>query len=265
MRVNPCLEVYVGYPDRFALVNQPIEPPCVRTVASSPTPRALSLAPWAWIPIRSLASRHKGRILAHLVNLDDHDRYLRFGYPATDEQISQYVNGLNFERDAVFGVFDHRLELVATVHLANAARDSSGTQGAVAEFGVSVLSHVRGRGYGARLFEHAVMHARNQGVDTLIVHALSENTAMLKIARRAGAKVHRDGPEADATLKLPPKNIATHFSELIEQQAAEMDYQLKAQACCVNEVLEALTLTKASSPDGLPFDSRQQSRTATRY
>ena len=59
-----------------------------------------------WIPIRPLSPRHKPRILAHLVALSDGDRYLRFGYPATDEHIRRYVDGLNFERDEIFGIFN---------------------------------------------------------------------------------------------------------------------------------------------------------------
>ena len=61
----------------------------------------------------------------------------------------------------------------------------------------------RGRGYGSRLFERAVIHARNEGVDMLFIHALSENTAMLKIARNAGAMLERAGSETEAYLRLP--------------------------------------------------------------
>src|SRR4029453_4149604 len=103
-----------------------------------------------------------------------------------------------------------------------------------AEFGVSVLGSKRGRGYGARLFEHAVLHARNRGVDTLYIHALSENTAMLKIARKAGANVERSGSESDAYLKLPPESLMTRFGELLETHAAEVDYRLKEQTRRVN-------------------------------
>src|SRR4029453_18363777 len=99
-----------------------------------------------------------------------------------------------------------------------------------AEFGVSVLGSKRGRGYGARLFEHAMLHARNRGVDTLYIHALSENTAMLKIARKAGATVERTGSESEARLKLPPENLLTRFGEMLDTQAAEFDYRLKQQA-----------------------------------
>ena len=46
------------------------------------------------VPIRSLGARHRDRIVKHLLELDEHDRYLRFGYSATDEQISRYADGL---------------------------------------------------------------------------------------------------------------------------------------------------------------------------
>jgi len=62
------------------------------------------------------------------------------------------------------------------------------------EFGVSVSPSRRGHGYGQQLFERAVVHARNHGVSQLIVYALSENTAMLRIARKAGAFEKVDVP-----------------------------------------------------------------------
>jgi len=180
-----------------------------------------------WIPIRSLSPRHKPRILKHLLLLKSDDRYLRFGYPATDEQIERYVTGLNFERDEIFGVFNRRLELVAMAHLAFSVDPQWAT---CAEFGVSVASHQRGKGLGGRLFKHAVMHARNQGVSMIFIHALSENVAMLKIARHAGATVQRDGSESEAYLTLPEATLDSQLSGLMQEQMAELDYQLKNQA-----------------------------------
>lgn len=180
-----------------------------------------------WIPIRSLSPRHKPRILAHLQSLKPEDRYLRFGYPATDEQIERYVTGLKFDRDEIFGVFNRRLALVAMAHLAYSVDPQWAT---CAEFGVSVSSHQRGKGLGVRLFNHAVIQARNQGVSMLFIHALSENVAMLKIARRAGAKVQRDGSESEAYLTLPEATLDSQLSGLVQVQMAELDYQLKNQA-----------------------------------
>jgi GNAT superfamily N-acetyltransferase len=163
----------------------------------------------------------------HLVALPEQDRYLRFGYAATDEQIGRYVAGLNFERDEIFGVFNRRLVLVAMAHLAYSVDPQWTT---CAEFGVSVSPHQRGKGLGAKLFGHAVMHARNQGVSLLFIHALSENVAMLKIARQAGASVQRDGSETEAYLSLPQATLDSQISGLVQEQMAEVDYQLKMQA-----------------------------------
>ena len=214
---------------------------------TSPTNRhdRAPLAPTAdegarWVPIRSLVARHRARILAHLLALNESDRYLRFGYPASNAQIEQYVSRIDFERDEVFGIFNRRLQLIAMAHLAYLG----GVAETAAEFGVSVLPKVRGRGFGARLFDHAVLHARNRGVDTLVIHALSENRAMLRIARNAGASVQREGSESQAVLKLPPEDMASRVGQLVEDRAAELDYQLKVQARRMDALLRAVAEVK---------------------
>ncbi|KAF0136765.1 MAG: GCN5-like protein N-acetyltransferase [Rhodospirillaceae bacterium] len=184
------------------------------------------LAPWV-ATIRQLGPGHRERIARHLLALDEHDRYLRFGYAATDEQIRRYVDGLDFERDDIFGIYNRRLELIAMAHLAHSVDKNFD---ACAEFGVSVSKSARGRGYGGKLFERAVMHARNEGVHLMFIHALSENTAMLKIARKAGATVERDGSESEAYLRLPPATFDSRVTEMIEEQLAQTNYRLKVQA-----------------------------------
>jgi GNAT superfamily N-acetyltransferase len=180
------------------------------------------------VPIRALSERHRPRILAHLLGLDAQDRYLRFGYQASDAQIERYVDSLNFERDEIFGIYNRHLKLIAMAHVAYAPPSSS--MASCAEFGVSVLKTGRGKGLGSRLFERAAMDARTKGVQMLFIHALSENTAMLKIARKAGATVERDGSESEAYLKLPPAGFDTRMADLVEDQMGEMDYQFKKQA-----------------------------------
>ena len=64
----------------------------------------------------------------------------------------------------------------------------------------------------------------------MFIHALSENTAMIKIARSAGATLERAGGETDAYLRLPPATLDTRMSELVEEQLAQTDYRLKVQA-----------------------------------
>ncbi len=181
------------------------------------------------MPIRSLGPRHRERIAAHLIALDERSRYLRFGYVASDAQIRRYVDTIDFEQDEVFGIFNRRLALIALAHLAHRDADTLRGRDAASEFGVSVLPKARRCGFGRRLFEHAMLHARNRRAETMFIHALSENTAMLNLARGAGAIVERDGSESEARLKLPPDSFVSHLDELLSGRAAEIDYRLKQQ------------------------------------
>lgn len=192
-----------------------------------------------WLPARSLAPRHRPRIARHLLELPPHDRYLRFGHNASDGQIGRYVDEIDFERDEIFGIFNRRLELVALAHLAYLGHD--GNAPAAAEFGVSVVPKARGRGIGHRLFELSALHARNRGVSKLIIHALAENTAMLRIVRAAGAAIERDGPDTTAQLPLPPDTVISQVEALVEHQAAEFDYGLKVHSRRLDDFLRALT------------------------
>lgn len=195
-------------------------------------------APLRWFPIRSLGPRHRARIQAHLLALDPGDRYLRFGYAASDAHIGRYVDRLDFERDELFGVFNRRLELIAMAHLAFLGLDGEPPSGA--EFGVSVLPRGRGRGIGSRLFERAGLHARNRGIDSLIVHALSENRAMLKIARQAGAQVVHEGPDSTAVLQLPPEDLGSYWSQVLATRAGEIDYGIKHQALQLDRLVRSV-------------------------
>lgn len=179
------------------------------------------------VPICSLKPEHLPQLRAHLLALDEHDRYLRFGFRASDEQIDRYLDGLNFERDEIYGIFDRSLDIVAMAHLAIMKQPQ---REAMAEFGVSVSVAARGRGYGTRLFERAVMHARNEKISLMYIHALSENAPMIRIARNAGAHIERDGSETEAYLRLPKRNLDSRVTEMFVDQYAKADYSIKEDA-----------------------------------
>lgn len=192
-----------------------------------PSPRA---APWhRWAPIRKLGERHRKRIERHLLQLGTEDRRLRFGVVTSNDQIRLYVHSLDFGRDELFGVFDRRLQLVAVAHLAYSASPQRPDQPAIVEFGVSVLRRARQRGLGDRLFRHAVLRARNRHTESLFIHALTENAAMLKIATRNGAVLEYSGPDAMAWLRLPSDTMSTHMSTALASTAAELNYGVMRQ------------------------------------
>ena len=88
------------------------------------------------------------------------------------------------------------------------------------------------------------------------IHALSENTAMLKIARNAGATVERDGPESEAWLRLPPDTFVVARRAVMGEQAAEFDYQLKRHASRVQQILEAISEVKTHMSKAAPHRRR---------
>jgi GNAT superfamily N-acetyltransferase len=179
------------------------------------------------IPVAALGVEHMPQITQHLLALSERDRYLRFGYTATDEHIKRYVAGLKFERDEIYGIFNVELQIIAMAHLAlmkDVGREFS------SEFGVSVSAHARGRGYGARLFERAVIHARNEKVYQMYIHALSENAPMIRIARKGGAKIERDGSETEAFLSLPKRDLDSRVTEFVADRYAKTNYSIKEDA-----------------------------------
>ncbi|MEO6281168.1 GNAT family N-acetyltransferase [Roseateles sp.] len=223
----------------------PAPPPATPTAGPLVSARAALERLSTWVPIRSLARRHRRRIIDHLLAMEPGDRYLRFGYPASDEQIHKYALGIDFTRDEVLGIFNRRLQLVALAHLAYGQPVPGDPTRTMAEFGVSVLPESRGRGLGRRLFETAALHARNRGIDTLFIHALSENRPMLRIATAAGAIVERDGGESAAYLRLPPDSFGSQVEQALERHLGELDFQFKRQAQVLNDFVDSVAEVKA--------------------
>lgn len=184
------------------------------------------------LSIRPLSARHRPEILAHLLALRAADRYLRFGYHVSDAQIGRYVTQLNFERDALHGMFSQDMQLVAVSHLALLLHGEyprgwlHGHGLRVAEFGVSVLATARGQGMGSRLYAHAVQGARARGMNTLIIHALSENAAMLRIVDRHGACIVKDGVDAEASLRLSPAGWVQRLEHRAQSQLTRACHNL---------------------------------------
>lgn len=198
----------------------------------TPPPTLATRAPLRWVPTRTLGVRHRPRVLEHLLALSGADRQLRFGHLVSDDRIRSYAELIDFDRDEVFGVFDRRLRLVALAHLA--FDPNSALVGGSAEFGVSVHQRVRGRGLGSRLFDHAVMHARNRGVRTMLIHLARDNASMLAIVRRAGAALSFEGGDGLAQLPLPADTLGSQIEELLGHQAAEFDYRMKLRVLRVD-------------------------------
>jgi RimJ/RimL family protein N-acetyltransferase len=178
------------------------------------------------VPVRELHAGHRDEILHHLLQLNDEDRRLRFGTQTPDEVISHYVENIDFNKDNVFGVFDADLKLIGMAHLAYLPEAKG--QARAAEFGVSVLPEGRSQGLGTALLQRSAVHSRNTRIETLYVHCLANNKAMMHLAQKAGMRVEYAYGDADAYLKLSPASPATIVEEAANEQWADLDYAMKA-------------------------------------
>ncbi len=193
-------------------------------LASKHLPRKPYLVGQA-VPVRELHAGHREEILQHLLQLNEEDRRLRFGTQTPDEVIQRYVAHLEFNKDTIFGIFGSNLKLIGMAHLAYLPEIKG--QARAAEFGVSVLPEGRSQGLGTALLQRSAVHARNTRIETLFVHCLSSNKAMMHLAQKAGMSIEYAHGDADACLKLPPANSSTIVEEAADEQWADMDYALK--------------------------------------
>ena len=173
--------------------------------------------------VQRLGPAARNDVLAHLLRLPQEDRRMRFESTLSDEAVKRYVSSIDFHADRVFGIHTPDMRLVGVAHLALDPKSHS------AEFGVSVDTSERGRGYGYALLQRARLAAVNLGCRTLFMHCLSENHVMAHLAAKAGMKVLTLGGETDAKAALELPNVGALAEEAVEEQIAFADLLLKRQ------------------------------------
>jgi GNAT superfamily N-acetyltransferase len=162
--------------------------------------------------IERLDRAARAPLLAHLLALPAHDRMLRFGTAVAPQIVAGYVEHIDFDRDALFGVHDARHVLVGTAHVA--------LEDGEAEVALSVLPQHRRQGIGSALVARAIGHALSLRVPKLIMQFLSGNGPIMRIAKRFGMSVVASRGSARAQLNLPvaavpAAPVETHWTRIL--------------------------------------------------
>jgi RimJ/RimL family protein N-acetyltransferase len=185
------------------------------------------------VPVLQLTETNRDAMRRHFLTLSNEDLRLRFEHVISETTLMAYIESIDFDRDAVFGVFDERLGLAGVAHL--------GLRGEIAEFGVSVAPGHRGEGVGTALYRRAYEYCRNHRIRTLFVHCLHENAAMMHIARKAGMEIVTDANEVEAHLRVPPGDPASYTEEFLDDRVGLFDLALKSQFLAARTFTEAMT------------------------
>jgi len=174
--------------------------------------------------VQRLGRFQTAEMLAHFNALSSDDLRLRFGAPLGRFALENYVSGIDFSNDRVFGIFDRELKLVSVAHLAvDLERDC-------AELGLSVAHESRRRGHGEALLRRAATHAASLGLHRIYMHCLSENGALMGLARKSGFKIVAARGEADASKQLQETRPESIAMEMVNDRIALVDSVYMHQA-----------------------------------
>lgn len=137
---------------------------------------------------------HYTAICDHIISLNRDDRYLRFGYPATDERIRAYVDSTQNSEKSIWFCVEVDGCLVGTLHVAFGSSS--------AEFGLTVSSSARNMGIGKLMFANAYFLILERGIKQIHLYCLSQNKAIQKLARSFGLQVITCGSDSEATVTI---------------------------------------------------------------
>lgn len=152
--------------------------------------------------VRRLTALARNGVLTHFLSLSAQDIWMRFGHAIQESVLRNYVSTMDFDADAVFGVYDGGLVPVGVAHMAIA--------GDSAEVGLSVLARARKQGIGAAMLEQAIRHGKSLGLKKITVLCLQENSGMRRLAEKFFMETTSEGREVEADLELlqsPPDAV----------------------------------------------------------
>ncbi len=175
--------------------------------------------------IRKIMPTELPQYRAHLLRLDNADRYARFTGTLSDEAVERHCASIDWGRTVLLGAFEDGV-LRGAVELCG-DRILWPDQ---AEFGISVESALQGKGIGSTLVRRILTVARNRGIRHVHMMCLAGNVRMRALARRFGGRLALDGGEVAALFELPPPNQFSLALEALEDGSGAFNSILAGNA-----------------------------------
>lgn len=193
------------------------------------------------IAINRLSESSRPTLAQHFLSLPMRDRNLRFGMALAPPAIAAYVDQIDLDRDAVFGVHDDCNVLVGVAHVA--------VQDNQAELALSVLPVHRRRGIASALLKRAIGLARSRRVAKLFMHFLTANVAIMRLAQKFRMDIVESGSDADAYLNLQLATAApceTMLANAFDYSTSRIRIRCAARAATILlAVFSALSMVDA--------------------
>ena len=145
----------------------------------------------------------------HLKNLDQEDRYSRFGHPASDFNIDQMILNMCYHPK------DHELWFARNdeqrVGWGHMAKNQDGTW----ELAVSVDKEFQRQGVADMLMTEMLAWAKFHQVSEVYMHCIEDNKVIQHLARKHDLKTRSKGDgERTAALEVPEANVFESNAQL---------------------------------------------------
>ena len=170
--------------------------------------------------VRRVLAHEYPKYRKHLKALDEHSKYLRFGYVIRDEQIDALCDQFEAEpeKNVLFAIENDDLDFIAIGHIAIQQE---------LELAFSVLKGYQGQGMGSRLMKRVIQWCRIHGKLKGCMVCLSSNAAIKHLCLKHGIHIQTAHGETMADIELDSPNITTFIHEATDVNLAVADYMGK--------------------------------------
>jgi GNAT superfamily N-acetyltransferase len=148
----------------------------------------------------------------HLKSLNRDDRYTRFGYTATPENIDSLILNIlyNIEHHHIFTHVEDD-KIVGFGHLAKLETDW--------ELAVSVESDYQGRGIANALMSYMIKWGQTHGIRVVYMHCITDNKKIQHLAAKHGLRaVERNNADITSKIELPQPTVMDYTTNLLQEQ-----------------------------------------------
>ena len=163
--------------------------------------------PQGHLTLRRLTADDAGSVLVHLKGLSAEDRHTRFGHFMQDQALEDWVHGLTWTQDLMFGLFLNTLENPEESTLvAWSMAQRCAWEPLKAEWGVSVSAQMRGQRLASRLLDQTLRAMKTcDEVYQLVIWTSSTCTPILSMIRAHGGQIRMEDGQAIGTIEGPIK------------------------------------------------------------
>lgn len=163
-----------------------------------------------YFTLKRLTEINREEVLNHFLRLDSESRSSRFCSSISDENMTNYVNKIDF-KNGIFGLFNENLEIIGLGECVFFKDKDKLT----AEVAFTVEKEYQGNGLGNKLMKRVVQYANSRDVHELQMYCIRTNQAILHLAKKYKLVPQYEGTEISGVVKTP--NILPFISTMNEQ------------------------------------------------